>query len=55
MLVSIQLEIGVWDCMFRASARQNFDGNAAALSRNFNDAMAQIRRFKTLISVWMEH
>ncbi len=25
--------------MFRASARQNFDGDAVASSRNFNDAM----------------
>ncbi len=38
-----------------ASARQNFDGDAVASSRNFNDAMARSRWFRTSISVRMEY
>ncbi|MDE7417992.1 MAG: hypothetical protein K2N44_17095 [Lachnospiraceae bacterium] len=36
--------------MVRASARQNFDGDAVASSRNFNDAMVRNMRFTILIS-----
>jgi hypothetical protein len=32
---SILSGIGFWGCMIRASARQNFDGDAAASFRNF--------------------
>ncbi len=52
---SIQTEIRVVDCMVRASARQNFDGDAVASSRNFNDAMVRNRWFTMLISDRMEH
>ena len=41
--------------MVRASARQNFDGDAVASSRNFNDAMVRNRRFTILIYDRMEH
>ncbi len=41
--------------MVRASARQNFDGDAVASSRNFNDAMVRNRRFTMLISDRMEY
>ena len=41
--------------MFRASARQNFDGDAVASSRNFNDAMVRNRQTQTSISNWMEY
>ncbi len=36
--------------MDHASARQNFDGDAVASTRNFNDAMVRNRRFTMLIS-----
>ena len=49
-LRSIQTEIRVVDCMDHASARQNFDGDAVASTRNFNDAMVRNRRFTMLIS-----
>ena len=41
--------------MVRASARQNFDADAVASSRNFNDAMVRNRRFTMLISDRMEY
>ena len=36
--------------MVRASARQNFDGDAVASSRNLNDAMVRNRQFTSLIA-----
>ncbi len=41
--------------MVRASARQNFDGDAVASSRNFNDAMVRNRQLKGSISDRMEY
>ncbi len=52
---SIQTEIRFVGCMIRASARQNFDGDAVASSRNFNDAMVRNRQFTILISDRTEH
>ncbi len=40
--------------MDRFSARQNFDGDAVASSRNFNGAMVQDRQFTIPISERME-
>ena len=42
-------------CMVRTSARQNFDGDVVASSRNFNDAMVRNRWYTSLISGWMEY
>ncbi len=41
--------------MVRAGARQNFDGNAVALSRNFNNAKARNRLLQGSISGRMEY
>ncbi len=41
--------------MFRASARQNFDGDAVASARNFNAAMVRNMQSQTPISDWMEY
>jgi len=41
--------------MVRASARQNFDCDAVASSKNFNDAAVRNRRFTNLISGRMEY
>ena len=51
---SIQTEIRVVDCMDYASVRQNFDSDAVALSRNFNDTMVRNRQFTILIFDRME-
>ncbi len=52
-LSSIQTEIRIADYM--DYARQNFDGDAVASSRNFNDAMVRNRRFTMPISDRMEY
>ena len=41
--------------IFQTRSRQNFDGDAVASSRNFNDAMVRNRRFTMLISDRMEY
>ena len=48
--MSIQTEFRVVSCMVRASARQNFDGDAVASSRNFNEALMRDRRFTILVN-----
>ena len=40
--------------MDHASVRQNFDSDAVALSRNFNDTMVRNRQFTILIFDRME-
>ena len=43
------------ESIFQTRSRQNFDGDAVASSRNFNNAMVRNRRFTMLISDRMEY
>ncbi len=43
------------ESIFQTRSRQNFEGDAVASSRNFNDAMVRDRQFTMLISDRMEY